>query len=247
MAQDDLPFQQIDRPRRLPDEVAAAINDAIDSGKVKPGDRLPTEAELSKQFGVARTVVREAISLMRYDGIIDSRRGVGAFVTDPSQRSAFRISPACFEKRKQIVQLLQLRTGVQAGASALAADTRSAAQLQEIQDVFARMEAADQRGPDAALEERVDTELLLYRRIAEASGNPYYVDVIAMIETNIQNNLRSAFLKNAAASEFGPEIIAEHRAVLDALETQDVEAARLATRVRFERAAKRLAARADFA
>ena len=79
----------------------------------------------AKRFGVARTVVREAISLLRYDGIVDSRRGVGAFVTETSQRSAFRISPACFEKRKQIVQLLQLRTGVQAGASALAATART--------------------------------------------------------------------------------------------------------------------------
>ena len=62
-------------------------------GQLQPGDRLPTEAELSKRFGVARTVVREAISLLRYDGIVDSRRGVGAFVTDASHRSAFRISP----------------------------------------------------------------------------------------------------------------------------------------------------------
>ncbi len=240
-------FARIDRPRRLPDEVAGSINEAIESGQLKPGDRLPTEQELSQRFGVARTVVREAISLLRYDGIVDSRRGVGAFVTDRDQRSAFRISPACFEKRKQIVQLLQLRTGVQAGASALAAEMHSDAQMQVIEDVFARMQEADRRGPDAALEERVDTELLLYRRITEASGNDYYVEVTAMIETNIQNNLRSAFLKNAAASEFGPDIIAEHRAVLDALQARDIEAARVATRRRFERASARLAARADFA
>lgn len=240
-------FGRIDRPRRLPDEVAGSINEAIESGQLMPGDRLPTEQELSQRFGVARTVVREAISLLRYDGIVDSRRGVGAFVTDRDQRSAFRISPACFEKRKQIVQLLQLRTGVQAGASALAAEMHSEEQMQIIEDVFARMEESDRRGPDAALEERVDNELLLYRRITEASGNDYYVEVTAMIEMNIQNNLRSAFLKNAAASEFGPEIIAEHRAVLDALQARDTEAARVATRTRFERASARLTARADFA
>ncbi|MGY3439788.1 FadR/GntR family transcriptional regulator (plasmid) [Marinovum sp. KMM 9879] len=240
-------FDRIDRPRRLPDEVAVSILGAIEGGQLKPGDRLPTEAELSKRFGVARTVVREAISLLRYDGIVDSRRGVGAFVTDASQRQAFRISPACFEKRKQIVQLLQLRTGVQAGASALAAESRSADQMTEIDATFSRMAAADARGPADALEERVDAELLLYRQITEASNNPYYAEVVSMIEANIQNNLRSAFLKNAAASEFGPAIMAEHQAVLDALHASDVEAARTATRTRFERAADRLAARADFA
>jgi GntR family transcriptional repressor for pyruvate dehydrogenase complex len=240
-------FNRIERPRRLPDEVAVSIIGAIESGQLQPGDRLPTEAELASRFGVARTVVREAISLLRYDGMVDSRRGVGAFVTDATQRSSFRISPACFEKRKQIVQLLELRTGVQAGASALAAASRTAEQMDEISRIFERMSAADARGPAEALEERVDTELLLYRRLTEASGNPYYAEVVAMIESNIQNNLRSAFLKNAAVSEFGPTILSEHRAVLDALIDGDAEAARLATRIRFERAAARLAARADFA
>ncbi|MEP2123499.1 MAG: FadR/GntR family transcriptional regulator [Lentilitoribacter sp.] len=240
-------FDRISRPRRLPDEVAVSISEAIETGQLHPGDRLPTEAELSHRFGVARTVVREAISLLRYNGVVESRRGVGAFVADPSQRSAFRISPACFEIRKQIVQLLQLRTGVQAGASAIAAQTRSEEQMAEIEDIFSRMAKTDALGPDAALEERVDLELLLYRTIAQASGNPYYVDVVTMIESNIQNNLRSAFLKNAAATEFGPAILGEHRAVLDALGAKDAEAARLATRTRFERAAERLVAREDFA
>lgn len=240
-------FDRIDRPRRLPDEVAVSLIGAIESGQLQPGDRLPTEADLASRFGVARTVVREAISLLRYDGMVDSRRGVGAFVTDSTQRSSFRISPACFEKRKQIIQLLELRTGVQAGASALAAATRTAEQMDEISRVFDAMSLADARGPAEALEERVDTELLFYRHIAQASNNPYYTEVVTMIESNIQNNLRSPFLKNAAASEFGPTIMAEHKAVLDALQKGDIEAARIATRHRFERAAERLTARADFA
>ncbi|MEP5151465.1 FCD domain-containing protein [Planktotalea sp.] len=240
-------FDRIDRPRRLPDEVAVSIMGAIEGGQLVAGDRLPTEAELSKRFGVARTVVREAISLLRYDGIVDSRRGVGAFVTDASQRSSFRISPACFEKRKQIVQLLQLRTGVQSGASGLAATERTVDQMAQIDATFARMSVADSRGPADALEERVDSELLLYRQITEASNNPYYVEVVTMIETNIQNNLRSPFLKNAAASEFGPAIMAEHTAVIEALRSGDAEAARTAARTRFQAAADRLAAREDFA
>lgn len=109
------------------------------------------------------------------------------------------------------------------------------------------MSEADKLGPAVALEERVDAELLLYRQVTEASNNPYYKEVVAMIETNIQNNLRSAFLKNAATSEFGPTIIQEHHAVIEALRAGNVEAARQATRTRFERAAARLAAREDFA
>lgn len=239
-------FDRIERPRRLPDEVAASISTALENGQLKPGDKLPSENELSERFGVARTVVREAISLLKYDGVVDSRRGVGAFITHTENRSAFRISPACFEIRKQIVQLLQLRTGVQAGASALAAEMRTPEQLIKIEQAFETMVDADGKGPDQALEDRVDSELLFYRLITLASANSYYAEVVGMIESNIQTNLRSAFLKNAAASEFGPEILAEHGAVLKALQDKDIEGARVATRVRFERAAQRLAAREDF-
>ncbi len=240
-------FAPVARPRRLPDEVAKALIAEIERGTLRPGDRLPTEAALSQQFGVARTVVREAVSLLRFDGIIESRRGVGAFVADPERRASFRISPACFAKRRQIVQLLQLRTEVQAGASALAAEARSADDMAEIRALFEAMEAADRAGPGTALEARVEAELALYRRISMASGNSYFTEVVQMIELNIQTHLRSAFLKNAAACEFGPAIMDEHRAVLLALEAGDAVAARAATQARFDAAAGRLAARGDFA
>ncbi len=239
-------FDRIDRPRRLPDEVASSILASIESRQLKPGDKLPSENQLSKQFGVARTVIREAISLLKFDGVVDSRRGVGAFIAQSENRSAFRISPACFEIRKQIVQLLQLRTGVQAGASALAAEMRTSKQMAEIESAYERIVIADQQGPGEALEERVDSELLFYRLITQASSNRYYEDVVGMIESNLQTNLRSAFLKNAATSEFGPEILAEHLAVLSALQKKDIEGARVATRLRFEHSARSLASRKDF-
>lgn len=239
-------FERIDRPRRLPDEIARSISEAIATGQIKPGDRLPTEQALSAQFGVARTVVREAVSLLKYDGVIASKRGVGAFVTDPGARSAFRISAACFEKRQQLVQLLDLRTGVQAEASALAAVARSDSALEGIRRHLVGMADATDEGPDFAAQ-RLDAEDAFYRAITEASGNDYYVEFIGMIERNVSENLRSVAIKNAMASEWGSEVLEEHRAVFGALEAGDAERARLATRTHFERAAKRLASRADIA
>lgn len=239
-------FPKIDRPRRLPDEVAKNISSAIEAGRLKPGDRLPTEQALSGQFGVARTVVREAISLLKYDGVIYARQGVGAFVSETGRRSAFRISPACFEKRKQLVQLLQLRTGVQADASALAATARTSEQLACIHGFLQEMISAVSRGGDA-VERRVDAEFDFYRAITEASANEYYVEFIGMIEAKILENFRSVAVKNAKAAEWGKAVLAEHHAVFDAIRAQDAEAARRATRDHFERAAQRLADRADIA
>ncbi len=239
-------FARIDRPRRLPDEIAQSIFAAIDSGGLQPGDRLPTEQSLSKQFGVARTVVREAISLLKHDGVIRSRQGVGAFVNETFDRSAFRISSACFQKRQQLMQLLQLRTGVQADAAALAAVSRSADQLATMHEWLQQMSQAMQTGPDA-LEQRLNAESAFYRVVNEASGNDYYIQFIGIIEARIDENLRSVALKNVKASEWGDQIVSEHNRVYEAVSEQNADAARLAARTHFENAATRLADRADFA
>ncbi|WP_420392841.1 FadR/GntR family transcriptional regulator [Acuticoccus sp.] len=238
-------FERIDRPRRLPDEVARSITDAIERGRLKPGDRLPTEQALSAQFGVARTVVREAVSLLKYDGVIEARRGVGAFVNEPGHRSSFRIGPACFEKRRQLVKLLELRTGVQAEAAALAAQARSEAALAELGARLSEMSAAANDGMDA--ERHLDAEAAFYRIITEASGNELYVDFIAMIERQVAENLRSVAIKNVLACECGPKALDEHRMVYRALREGKADAARVATRTHYERAAARLADRADYA
>jgi len=239
-------FETIKRPKRLPDEIAQSIISAIDDGQLKPGDRLPTEHKLAQKFGVARTVVREAISLLKYDGVIRSRQGVGAFISEMEERTAFRISPACFEKRRQLAQFLQFRTGVQADASGLTAERRSPAQLQEIESQLAAMYEAIRVGDNGA-EQRVDSQAAFYRAITEASGNEYYVEFIAMIEARLMEELRSVVVKNAKAAEWGESILGEHRAVFEAIKECDPVGARKATRLHFEQAAQRLIDRADFA
>lgn len=240
-------FDTIERPRRLPDEIAQTIMSAITNGDLPAGGKLPSETEMSANFGVARTVVREAISLLKFDGVVEAKRGVGAFVAEKTERTSFRISPACFDKRLEIIKLLQLRTFVQSGAAALAAELRSDDQFEVIEIAFQKMLDANAKGPETALVQRVDAELHLYRLIAEASGNEYFCDVINMIETNIQTHLRSAFQKNAAACEFEASVLNEHEAIISAIREKDPEQARTATRIRFENAATSLANRKDFA
>jgi GntR family transcriptional repressor for pyruvate dehydrogenase complex len=239
-------FDKIHRPKRLPDEIARSISSAIEEGQLKPGDRLPTEHSLSQRFGVARTVVREAVSLLKHDGIINARQGVGVFVADVGERRVFRISTECFEKRMRLVQLLQLRTGVQADAAALAATARTSRQIKGIAKHLKDMATALDSGPGAA-EFRVDAEAAFYRSIAEASGNDYYVEFVGMIESQVMENLRSVSIKNALAAEWDKNILQEHRAVFEGLNESDPDRARNATRYHFEQAAKRLSDRADFA
>ena len=68
----------------LSHQVADHVRTFIRNGELKTGDRLPSERELSEEFGVSRTIVREAINLLKASGIIRSKPGVGSFVTAPS-------------------------------------------------------------------------------------------------------------------------------------------------------------------
>lgn len=199
---------------------------------------------MAADFGVARTVVREAISQLRYDGVIESRQGVGAFVTRPERRTAFRIPKACFEKRRELLKLLKLRTGVATEAAVEAAERRKPAHLRAMRACLLEIEAFD--GAVSA-ESRFEAELRLHGIVAEASGNEHLAAMIAMIDGQIVARFRSVAVKNVRAVESGEVAVGELGRILAAIERKDGIAAREEARRHFENAAQRLADRADFA
>ena len=73
-------FGQIRRSEHLPARIAVQLAEEISQGRLKPGERLPTEHVLAKTLGVSRSVVREAIAQLRNEGVVETRQGVGAFV-----------------------------------------------------------------------------------------------------------------------------------------------------------------------
>src|SRR3546814_9561203 len=77
------------RPRQgLTHRVIAELRGRIESGALKPGDKLPTEQALIRHFGVSRTVIREAVAGLRADGLVEPRQGVGVFVQEPAGANA---------------------------------------------------------------------------------------------------------------------------------------------------------------
>jgi GntR family transcriptional repressor for pyruvate dehydrogenase complex len=107
---------------RVSDVIAERLTEAIRNGTLKPGDRLPTEAELAREFQVGRTSVREGLQKLRAHGLIESRKGLGAFVTDPPASDPLAdfarwtaSDPAAIE------QLVEARVALETLAAALAA------------------------------------------------------------------------------------------------------------------------------
>jgi GntR family transcriptional repressor for pyruvate dehydrogenase complex len=161
-------LQPLEAPRGLTDELVARLTASIVSGKWPPGSQLPTEQEMIAATGVSRTVVREAVAALKADRLVITRQGVGAFVAEQVRRP-FRVDFDEHSTLREVLNVMELRTGVEVEAAGLAAERASAAQAKRITDRFAAVSAAIGRGENA-----VDQDFAFHCEIADATGNPQF-------------------------------------------------------------------------
>lgn len=160
--------QPLTAPRSLSGQLIARLTDDITSGKIPPGSRLPTEQEMIAATGVSRTVVREAVAALRADGLVVTRQGVGAFVPENARRP-LRIDFDPLAPLRTVLDVMELRTGIEIEAAGLAADRGSPSQIRKIVDCLDAVSAAMRRGEDAIAE-----DFALHCSIADATGNPQF-------------------------------------------------------------------------
>ena len=139
------PFTPVSSGARLSDQVADQLAAEIRRGGLAPGDRLPTEARLVEQFGVSRTVVREAVSRLKSLGLVDSRQGSGVFVRQPSSFAPLNFEAQHAASQEAVIQMVEVRRALEAEVAALAAQRRSAADMQRIEAASRQVLAAELR------------------------------------------------------------------------------------------------------
>lgn len=229
-----LEFNQIHRNDHLPGRIAAEIAREIHDAKLAPGDKLPTEHVLSKTFGVSRSVIREAIAQLRNEGVVETRQGVGAFVTDPRQRVSIRVERSKLNDPDNFRNLFQLRMPLEIEAAGLAAVHRSPAQLKKLQAALERMRNTPEWEKDG-----VAADLDFHRTLAEATQNDYFLMFLGFIAERISSAINIAFSR-AVFGEILDVTIAEHVAIYEAVAKGDAVAARQAMRAHLLGAARRV-------
>src|SRR6476469_10554920 len=118
--------------RKLSRGLFEQLAEQIKSGRLAPGARLPTEQELTRAARVSRTVVREAVAALRAEGLVITRQGVGAFVAPEPQHSPFRLEPEKLRSLADIIDVMELRLGVEIESAGLAAERASKAEVRAI-------------------------------------------------------------------------------------------------------------------
>lgn len=208
-------------------KVTDALSGQIGTGHYKPGDRLPSEAQLTQEFGVSRTVVREAIAALRSGGLVEARHGIGVFVLEPAPSTPLPFHGIDLARVSSLIEMLELRTAVEGDAAALAALRRSPAQEEKIAEAFDSFCASAAEGRPTA-----EADFNFHLAIAQATNNPRFSEFLQMLGT--------ALIPRRAVSESGEEtvlasaelsrLIAEHEAILIAIQDGDEDGARSAMR-----------------
>jgi GntR family transcriptional repressor for pyruvate dehydrogenase complex len=219
----------------LADRLAERLAEQISAGSLQPGDRLPTEAQLSATHGVSRSVVREAVHRVKSRGLLVSRQGSGVFVTHPSPHQALVFDPAVLESIDAVVQVVEVRRVLEGEIAALAAERATRVQLSGMKRALAAIEAASAAGFDGVAE-----DLEFHRSIARAAGNPQFGRLIGFLEQYLREAMRVTRGNEARRQDFMDAVRREHRAILDAIASGDARAARRAATRHLEHSQRRL-------
>jgi GntR family transcriptional regulator, transcriptional repressor for pyruvate dehydrogenase complex len=217
------------RPARrlLFHEIAERITAEIIGAKLPPGARLPTEQQMATAMGVSRTVVREAVAALRADGVVATRQGAGAFVAAEIGRRPFRLAVEGLPSIKDVIEVMELRQGVEVEAAGLAATRASPAATREVARALAAIGGAIQRGESA-----VDQDFAFHRAIAAATGNLqfwWFLDYLGRFIIPRQS-IRIVAHQGEGQRDYLEMIQNEHCTIFAAIEARDPAGARRAMR-----------------
>ncbi len=220
--------------KNLSSRVSAALLARIQEGGLLPGARLPTEHALSQSFGVSRTVVREAIVALKAQGVVETRQGSGAFVREPGPAAGFTNS--ALASLQQLVQMIEVRKGIDVEIAGMAAERRTGPQLEDIQRALAAIDTAVAGGGSG-----VQEDLAFHLAVARATGNPYWVKLVEMFAPQIQACIAmtrgAAELRRRACQTSAKD---DHEQIAAAIAAGNAAAARAAARVHMEGATERV-------
>jgi GntR family transcriptional repressor for pyruvate dehydrogenase complex len=205
---------------RLFDQVIERIETLIFNGQLKPGDRLPAERELGEQFGVSRTVIREAVKSLQEKGLVDIRPGVGTFIHDGSseimRKSLGRL--VMIDRGRGLDNLTQVREIFEPEIAAIAAEKATPADLEAMELAVATMDDS-LNDVDRYISADHDFHLAL----AAATQNKLIVDLLASIVDLLSEQRRRIFHASTGGAARGQQ---HHKLIMMAVRKKDSAAAR---------------------
>lgn len=218
------------RTKKIYEEIVQQIKDLVYEGNLKPGDRLPSERELSERLNVSRASVREALSALAAMGIIVIRRGEGTFVQNiRNQDIVDSLSMALLmdlNRQQTAMELLEARRALEGEAAFLAARRANQQDLEKLAELLIEMEHDFQKG---ILGE--ETDLRFHLAIAEAAKNSVLSRLMHTVSDTMRQALRTSRQRLYTTPGTPDVLLEQHRAIFEAIKARNPGGARKALKL----------------
>lgn len=221
--------------RAMSDHVAQQLLKQIEVGSFTATGKLPTEAVLAQEFGVSRTVIREAISRLKNEGVVEPRQGSGVYVNQHGAIRPLRIDYAEAVEASSLPHLLAVRRAIEAEVAAEAALHHTDDDMADIDDALRKIDDAVAAGRDGVAE-----DVAFHRTIAAVTGNPYFLKTLMFLNQYLEAGVKVTRGNEAKREDFSRQVRYEHAAIADAIRARDPMAARNAACAHMYNAARRL-------
>lgn len=215
-------------PDRAYLRLAAQIRELVDRGEFQAGQRLPAERALAERFDVSRTALREAIIALELQGVVEVRGGSGIYVCDSGPGSV-RL-PAAQETGAGPFELLRARCLIESEVAALAATTRTDADLDRI---FGALTAMREQMRDQEANREADHQFHLY--IAQSTGNSVLLATVVSMWDQARGPIWEKTEQHFHTQALRQASLEDHQRIFSALVARDAELARQAMRAHLER------------
>lgn len=203
----------------ITDEAIEKIKGMIVSGELRPGDRLPKEADLAAQLGLSRNSLREAVRALSLVRILDVRQGDGTYVTSLEPKALLDGLSFIVDLHHDttVLEFFEVRRILEPAATALAAQQISLETVEALRDHLAKVT------DESSVEDLVENDLEFHRRIAEAAGNSV---LYSLVDTLCGPTIRARVWRGLTQEGALKRTLDEHHAILDALAGRQAEIAR---------------------
>lgn len=202
---------------RVYEDIVAQIKNLIAQGKLRPGDQLPSERELSEMFQVSRASVREAIRALESIGLIDIRQGEGTYIASTIETLLTSVASALAQHRDPLTPVFEARKILEPATAALAAERATAEEVAKLEAIL-----TEQAKQIAEGETGVEADTRFHFTLAEAAKN----EVLLRLNEAIVDGLRETRVRSLRSQGRPARSLAGHREILEAIRSKDPAKAR---------------------
>jgi len=228
-------FRKIEfkRAPKLSDQVVDFLKSEMNRGLFTPGEYLPSEAELAAHFGVSRTVIREALGKLKYDGLLESSQGSKSKVAKMGAKRVFRMEELDFVNLEEMLYLYEFRAIIESEASALAAKRRNDKDMEELRSLIKELDEAVEHAIDGT-----DKNIEFHKAVVRASKNVFIISFMDFFSGKIFDLVQSD-RRHSKSVGLPSGVQQEHISIFEAIGEGDSKKARNETLRHIENAAKR--------